>query len=83
MSAFTVAAPAAVSQLSRASSRGVDASRRTYSALACRRRTVVSRAAANEEDETRNTDQGIFMRQITQEERDAEVQWLAGMLKLW
>ena len=57
MSAFTVAAPAAVSKLSHASSCGLSASRRTSSAPACRRRTVAPRAAAAaDEGETRNTD---------------------------
>jgi hypothetical protein len=45
---------------------------------------LACRASSDEDDNTPgNSDQGIFMRQITPEEKDAEVKWLGGMLKLW
>merc|ERR1719163_1721762 len=47
-----------------------------------------SRAAAEddaeaEDDSTRNSESGLFMRRITPEEEEAEVKYLAGMIKLW
>ena len=49
--------------------------------LAARRVSTVARADAS--GETRNSESGIFMRQITEAEREDEVKYLAGMLKLW
>ena len=46
------------------------------------RAAVLARADAVD-GETRNSESGIFMRQITPEEKEAEVKYLAGMLKLW
>ena len=46
-----------------------------------RRVSTVARADAS--GETRNSESGIFMRQITEAEREDEVKYLAGMLKLW
>lgn len=49
--------------------------------VAARRFSTVARADAS--GETRNSESGIFMRQITEAEREEEVKYLAGMLKLW
>ncbi len=44
-------------------------------------RSVVVHAA--DSGETRNSESGIFMRQITEAEKDAEIKYLSGMIKLW
>jgi hypothetical protein len=51
-------------------------------------RRTAARAAAEddaeaEDDSTRNSESGLFMRRITPEEEEAEVKYLAGMIKLW
>ena len=76
---ISLACRAAVPSVSRRSSS------RASSRVALRHAPRLACRASSGEDENTpgNTDQGIFMRQITPEEKEAEVQWLGGMLKLW
>ena len=80
---------AAVASLAIATVPSVTYSRRSSSSalsrVAFRRAPRLARRASSDKDDNTpgNSDQGIFMRQITPEEKDAEVKWLGGMLKLW
>ena len=80
----TLAAPSIrATHGSRAAAAATTPARGVVSPLARRRRGVAARADGDDDVSTRNSDQGIYMRQITRDERDAEIAWLAGMLKLW
>jgi hypothetical protein len=48
-----------------------------------RRVSVVSHADDGTRRDTRNSEAGIYMRQLTETESEAEVIYIAGMLKLW